>query len=82
MPGLKEEVKNRKANQEGQKKEVTPEDRVHQKQKAVLKHYDIILALKSWVDVKIAMNQPEPVEPEPEEEPEPEPAKGAKGKKK
>lgn len=53
------------------------------KTKKIMKNYDIILALKSWISVKLAINQPEKVEviPEVNAEPEP-PAKQAKGKKK
>lgn len=85
VPGKLEGNKSKK-NVEKQKngpKEITPEERIKQKQKKIMKNYDIILSLKSWLTVKLAMNQPEPVESVEEEEPEVEPVKqGGKGKKK
>ena len=68
-------------SQKNSKKEVTPEDKMKQKQKKVMKNYDIILSLKSWLTVKLAMNQPEPVIPTEEEVEEPV-GKQGKGKKK
>jgi len=64
-------------------KEVTTEQRERHKQKKIMKDYDIILSLKSWLTIEMAMNQPEPVEEvEQEEEPPVPDKKNAKGKKK
>jgi hypothetical protein len=63
---------------------VTPEDKIKKNQKRIFNDYDIVLSLKSYITLKLAINQPEPVEVVPTEEPELEPQtkKNAKGKKK
>lgn len=81
VPGKLEGHKSKKT-QEAKPKELTAEDKMKQKSKNIMKNYDVILAQKQWITVKLAINQPEKVEIIPQEDPEPQSKQPAKGKKK
>lgn len=63
LPGKADGNQSKKNKESKNQKEVSAEERIKKKQKAIFKDYDVILSLKSWITVKLALNQPEVVEP-------------------
>ena len=63
VPGKVEGYQSKKNKENKNQKEMSAEERIKKKQKAIFKDYDVILSLKSWITVKLALNQPEVVAP-------------------